>query len=83
MVWGCMGCNGVGILQEVEGIMDKHQYINILAAGVAESRENLGLEGQDFYFQQDNDPKHTSKLASNGLMTIIPLSLTGLLNFLI
>jgi hypothetical protein len=64
MVWGCMGWNGVGMLQEVEGMMDKHQYINLLAAGLAESRGKLGLEGQDFYFQQDNDPKHTSKQAS-------------------
>ena len=62
MIWGCMGWNGVGILQEVEGIMDKHQCLDILSAGIPESRQKLGLEGVEFYFQQDNDPKHTSKI---------------------
>lgn len=64
MVWGCMGWEGVGVLSEVEGIMDKHQYVDILSQGVPESRQKLGLSGEDFYFQQDNDPKHTSKHAS-------------------
>ena len=63
MVWGCMGWNGVGILQEVEGILDSIQYVDILASGIPESREKLDLEGEGFYFQQDNDSKHTSKLA--------------------
>ena len=63
MDWGCMGWNGVGVLSEVEGLMDAEQYVEILEGGVEESTENLDLDWETFYFQQDNDPKHTSKKA--------------------
>ena len=65
MVWGCMGWEGVRILSEIEGIMNKHQYVDILSHGVPESRQKLGLTGDNFYFKQDNDPKHTSTHAFN------------------
>ena len=64
MVWGCMGWNGVGRLTEVQGIMDAKQYCEILEDGLVESFEELGIEEEDRIFQQDNDPKHTSKLAT-------------------
>ena len=64
MVWGCFGWNGVGKLVEVQGIMDKHQYCEILEDGVVESFEVLDLEEGERYFQQDNDPKHASHLAT-------------------
>src|ERR1700754_2844098 len=64
MVWGCMGWNGVGCLTEVEGKMDAKQYVEILDGGVLDCLEKLELDRETFYFQQDNDPKHTSKLAS-------------------
>ena len=65
MVWGCMGWEGVGVLSEVEGNMDRFQYVDILSHGIPESREKLGLDGEEFLFQQDNDPKHTSDHAGN------------------
>ena len=64
IVWGCMGWNGVGILVEVEGKMDAKQYCEILDEGVVESSEKLNMEEKKRYFQQDNDLKHTSKLAT-------------------
>src|SRR5260370_42660715 len=64
MVLGCMGWNGVGKLVEVEGKMDAKQYCQILDKGVAESFEKLNMEEGKRYFQQDNNPKHTSKLAT-------------------
>ena len=64
MVWGCMGWNGVGKLVEVQGKMDAEQYCEILDEGVVESFEKLEMEEENQYFQQDNDPKHTSKLAT-------------------
>ena len=67
MVWGCMGWDGVGIVSEIEGIMDRFQYVDILSQGIPESREKLGLDGEEFLFQQDNDPKHTSKKATKWL----------------
>jgi transposase len=63
MVWGCMGWNGVGKLVEVEGKMDAQQYCDILDEGVVESFEKLEIEEEERVFQQDNDPKHTSKKA--------------------
>ena len=62
MVWGCMSWNGVGKLVEVEGKMDVKQYCEILDEGVVESFEKLDMGER--YFQQKNDPKHTSQLAT-------------------
>lgn len=64
MVWGCMGWDGVGICCEVEGRMDGQQYVNILEQCLLESITKFGLEKDDVIFQQDNDPKHTCKLAT-------------------
>lgn len=54
------GWNGVGKLTEVEGKMDADQYCQILDDGIVESFEKLETEEGECYFQQDNDPKHTS-----------------------
>ena len=64
MVWGCMGWNGVGKLVEVQGIMDAVQYCEILEDGLVESFEKLEMDEEERIFQQDNDPKHTSKRAT-------------------
>lgn len=63
MVWGCIGWNGVGVLNEVEGRMDAEQYVAILEEGLLQSMEESGIPEDDIIFQQDNDPKHTSKRA--------------------
>jgi hypothetical protein len=64
MVWGCMGWNGVGKLIKVQGNMDKVQYCEILENGVQESFEVPETVDGEQYFQQDNDPKHMSGLAT-------------------
>ena len=64
MVWGCMGWNGVGKLTEVQGIMNAQQYCDILDDGLVESFEKLEVPEEERIFQQDNDPKHTSKKAT-------------------
>jgi hypothetical protein len=61
MAWGCFSYEGVGNLIFIDGIMDSYTYVEILSNYLHESAEIMGLE--DFIFQQDNDPKHTSKLA--------------------
>lgn len=61
MVWGCMAAAGVGELVFIEGIMDKFAYKTILQDNLKKSAEKLGL-ADDFYFQQDNDPKHTAEI---------------------
>lgn len=59
MVWGCMSAAGVGSLVFIDGTMDKTVYLNILKENLKHSVQKLGL-GNNFYFQQDNDPKHTA-----------------------
>lgn len=61
MVWGCFSYYGVGKLVFIEGNMDAVAYVNILSENLTESACMMGL-GR-YTFQQDNDPKHTSKLA--------------------
>ena len=68
MVWGCMGWNGVGMLVEVQGIMDANQFCSILEEGLVESFKKLGMDEDERIFQQDNDPKHTSKKAQRWLL---------------
>ncbi len=63
MVWGCMGWEGVGQLAEVEGRMDGDQYVAILEDHLVPSIEESGIFEEEAIFQQDNDPKHTSKKA--------------------
>jgi hypothetical protein len=64
MVWGCMGWNEVGILCEVEGRMNAEQYVFILEECLLRSMEESDVDEEDITFQQDNDPKHTSKLTT-------------------
>ena len=54
----------MGKLIEVEGKMYANQHCEILDERVVESFEKLDIETGQEYFQQDNDPKHTSWLAT-------------------
>ena len=40
--------------------MNADQYCQILGDGVVESFEKLEMDEGEQYFQQDNNPKHTS-----------------------
>ncbi|GFX78301.1 transposable element Tc1 transposase [Trichonephila clavipes] len=59
MVWGCMAANGVGRLTFIDSTLNHMGYINILKENLKHSAQDLKL-GDDFFFQQDNDPKHTA-----------------------
>lgn len=63
MVWGCFSYFGVGKLVKITGHMDKIQYIDILINNLDASFDMMGVENP--IFQQDNDPKHTSKYATD------------------
>ena len=54
MVWGCFSHDCVGPLVQIEGIMDAKYYTDLMKNHM-----------QQWCFQQDNDPKHTSKAAKN------------------
>ena len=63
MIWGCMTQHGVGFMCRIDGGMDDELYKNILEDYVFASVDYYGIDRGDFIFQQDNDPKHTSKIA--------------------
>lgn len=60
IVWECMAASGVGkfgYLNFIESVMDRRVYLYILKTNLRESVTVLGI-GNNFIFQQDNDPKH-------------------------
>jgi hypothetical protein len=56
MVWGCIGNSNPGELYFVEDKLTGEQYIKILQTTMLPSAKKL--IGEDFIFQEDNDPKH-------------------------
>ena len=63
MVWGCFPYFGVGHIYRIPGTMDQFEYIKILEEVMLPyAEEEMPLK---WVFQQDNDPKHTSKRATS------------------
>lgn len=66
MVWGAFSWHGVGPIHRIVGRMDQHVYKGII--------ENVMIPycsssmPATYTFQQDNDPKHTSRLVKNYLL---------------
>ena len=67
MVWGCMTSQGPGYITQIEGIMDKNLYKEILKTELKDTLKYYKLKKDEIIFQHDNDPKHTSKLVKNWL----------------
>lgn len=67
MVWGVMGCNGVGNLVFIDTTMDKNKYLQILRENLKASALKIGLK-DDFLLVQDNDPKHSSRIVKEWLL---------------
>lgn len=61
MLWGSFAASGTGSLVRVHGTMKKEDYLKILKENMQKSARTLRL-GRRWVFQQDNDPKHTSKI---------------------
>ena len=63
MIWGCMTAYGTGYMCRIEGTMDAEVYTSILDDYLLKTIKYYRIKRGDFYFQQDNDSKHTSRLA--------------------
>lgn len=61
LVWGCFSWKGVGKIVKIDGKMTGESYVNILQQNLGPSVKKMKL-GR-YVFQQDNDPKHTCKVA--------------------
>lgn len=67
LVWGCFSRSGVGKLVVIDGILDQYKMKALLEDTLMPSAHALfGLN--DWIFQQDNDPKHTSNLVKQFLV---------------
>ena len=63
MLWRCMCWNGIGYSCKIDGRMDADLYVAILQDELQQSLEYHGKTAANIVFQQDNDPKHTSRKA--------------------
>lgn len=63
MVWGCLTSKGIGDLCRIDGGLDADLYCKILGDELLSTLRYYHLKKSDTIFQQDNDPKHTSKKA--------------------
>lgn len=59
MVWGCFSWSGVGKIKVLEDTLTSNKYVRVLSECMLTS--GASLIGENFIFQQDNDPKHTAK----------------------
>ena len=60
MLWGCFAGDTVCDLFRIQGTLNQHGNHSILQQHAVPS--GLRLVELSFVFQQDNDPKHTSRL---------------------
>ena len=63
MIWGCITLQSVSKLYHIIGIIDADVYLQILQESLLETLKKYGVKSRHVIFQQDNDPKHTSKKA--------------------
>ena len=63
MVWGCFSRDCVGLLVQIEGIMDAKYYTDLMKNHMLPHVKAKMHQG--WSFQQDNDPEPTSKDAKN------------------
>ena len=65
MLWGCMTMQGIGYACRIDERMDAELYTKILDDEFLSTLEYYGISHSNVIFQQDNNPKHTSRLATN------------------
>ena len=64
--WGCFSSSGVDNLVFIDGNMTGELYRDILQKNLLQSVKKLNM-AKDWWFQHDNDPKHTARIVTNWL----------------
>jgi transposase len=67
MVWACMTAQGPGYMCRIDGRMDQHLYKSILEEYLQKTMDWYKIDASKTIFQQDNDPKHKSKIVQEWL----------------
>jgi transposase len=65
-VWGCMSSAGVGECYVFTDHLDKELMVEILKTCLLKSAREF-WKNESWWFQQDNDPKHSSRLVQDWL----------------
>lgn len=68
-MWGCITALGVGYATRIDGNLDAQLYKEILEDELEQTMEFYDMEPATVVFQQDNDPKHTSRIVREYLST--------------
>ncbi|KAG0847169.1 hypothetical protein G6F17_012770 [Rhizopus arrhizus] len=64
MMWDWITYDGPGYACRIyDGTMKKEDYVHILDTTLMDTLNYYNYDPKSIYFQQDNDPKHTSKVA--------------------
>lgn len=63
MIWGCMTWNEPGLMCHIKGRMNGELYVEILEDNLQGTLRYHKKKPKNILFQQDNDSKHTCKLA--------------------
>lgn len=74
MVWGSMAAAGVGSLVFIQPKMDRWVYLDIIKSNLKSDAAKLKL-GNNWIFQQDQDPKHTAHVVKSWLLYNVPKQL--------
>lgn len=67
ILWGCMTWDGPGFISKINGGMDAALYVDIIDECVPLTLDWYNMNKKTFYFQHDNDPKHTAKISKEYL----------------
>ncbi|KAG1442998.1 hypothetical protein G6F55_012800 [Rhizopus delemar] len=62
MVWSCLTWKSIGWIADVGHRMNSEGYLEVLKDDLLKTMEIYGLDSSNIVFQQDNDPKHISKI---------------------